>query len=330
MGKVVIIGSGISGLVAARALVQHGHEVIVLEKSRSLAGRCATRRWQSHIVDHGAQFFTASSPEFLMDLKESLGDGLKKIAGKVVNEIGTEIETSGGIRYYYAPGNNRMGKVLSDGIEIKKETLVESIQATSAGWSVTLGSDSLAAEIEKENFDAVLVTTPWPQASQILGLPAEPNASSYIPTLTAFFEFAGEGSRQSAATYAVSIRDANEPLAWSACENVKSGRIQGDVTVFVVHASEKFSQQWLEAPPAEYLPILQRRLQEVWEISSEPLNTFAHRWRFARKAAAIALPELPAGVFVAGDSRVESKIEAVWMDGLKAAGEVDQYLKAET
>ena len=36
--------------------------------------------------------------------------------------------------------------------------------------------------------------------------------------------------------------------------------------------------------------------------------------------------DLPAGAFLCGDSRVESTVENVWLDGVKAAREVLAYL----
>jgi len=52
--RIAVIGAGIAGLVAARDLVDAGHEVVVLEKSRGLGGRMAARRAEGDaVVDHG-------------------------------------------------------------------------------------------------------------------------------------------------------------------------------------------------------------------------------------------------------------------------------------
>ena len=77
--KIGVIGAGISGLVCARALQKAGHEVTVLEKSRSLGGRCATRRFGDHVVDHGVQYFTLRDPQVRRELEGITGADLQKI-----------------------------------------------------------------------------------------------------------------------------------------------------------------------------------------------------------------------------------------------------------
>ena len=42
--KVVIVGAGIAGLVAARELATHDIDVRVVDKGRSVGGRLATRQ----------------------------------------------------------------------------------------------------------------------------------------------------------------------------------------------------------------------------------------------------------------------------------------------
>ncbi|NBX83769.1 FAD-dependent oxidoreductase [bacterium] len=54
----LVIGAGISGLASARALQDQGFSVAILEKSRGLGGRMATRRDENGLWDHGVPWFS--------------------------------------------------------------------------------------------------------------------------------------------------------------------------------------------------------------------------------------------------------------------------------
>jgi renalase len=60
----IVVGAGMAGLCAARELVAAGRSVVVLDKSRGVGGRVATRRLGSAVCDHGAQFFTVRGRAF--------------------------------------------------------------------------------------------------------------------------------------------------------------------------------------------------------------------------------------------------------------------------
>jgi renalase len=51
----IIIGAGISGMTLAQRLRSKGLSVLILEKSKGVGGRMATRRWNDQLFDHGAQ-----------------------------------------------------------------------------------------------------------------------------------------------------------------------------------------------------------------------------------------------------------------------------------
>ena len=51
--RVVVIGAGLAGLIAAQQLRNSGHDVVVLDKGKSPGGRLATRRIGDATLDHG-------------------------------------------------------------------------------------------------------------------------------------------------------------------------------------------------------------------------------------------------------------------------------------
>ena len=73
--RCVVVGAGVSGLLAARSLRDSGWETVVLDKWRGVGGRMATRRVGDGVFDHGAQFFTARSEEFKKLVAEWEGSG---------------------------------------------------------------------------------------------------------------------------------------------------------------------------------------------------------------------------------------------------------------
>ncbi len=74
--RIIIIGAGLAGLIAARELDAAGADVLVLDKGRSPGGRLATRRVGGATLDHGAQFFTVRSPAFAKTVDDWLARGL--------------------------------------------------------------------------------------------------------------------------------------------------------------------------------------------------------------------------------------------------------------
>lgn len=319
--SIAIIGAGMAGLAAARRLREAGFTATVFEKSRSLAGRCSSRLWQGHVVDSGAQYFTASSPEFSAFL-ESLGNCIQPLTAPI--EVpGGELfaDSPHGPRLYHTEGNNRLGKALGKDLDIRLEATVERIEASGdSSWRVL-----------DQEFSAILCTAPLPQAATITGLPLA--FAEFVPCLTALVELEGEPRELGECATRYGLLDAaplpEEPVAWSACENHKLNRVQPGKTVMVVQAADAFSREHLEEPAEVWVPLLANRVSELWELpSSKRTSVWGHRWRYARALdeGRDTPPELPAGLFLAGDSLTRSRVEAAYLDGIRAADEIAQFL----
>ena len=112
MPKVAVIGAGISGLMCARTLVDHGFPVTLFEKSRGVGGRMATRRTHDGLrFDHGAQYFTVRDGRFRRYVESWIEDGIvEPWRGRiVVLDSGTiKEEKMGADRFVAVPGMNAM------------------------------------------------------------------------------------------------------------------------------------------------------------------------------------------------------------------------------
>lgn len=309
--RIGVIGAGISGLVCARVLRQAGHEVTVLEKSRSLGGRCATRKFGDHVVDHGLQYFTLRDPEVRREVEGIARSGLQRLTAPILQaEPKGAVYREGEERFYLESGNNRLGKLLADGLEVLTETEVPKLEKSWRKWKVA-----------GREFDAVVSSAPWPQTATLLGIKVPD--PGYEPCLTVLLEYlvgrvGGEGA------YARVDASGNDPLAWIACENMKAGRVAEGCTVYVIQASPDYSRQHIEQNPEYWASDLQVLLEKTWSLdASKRGSVFAHRWRYARRKESVPAPkDLPKGIFLCGDSITDSRLESVWKSGLATANQI--------
>ena len=304
--QIAVIVAGISGLVCARKLAEEGHRVVVLEKSRSLGGRCATRKFGEHLVDTGAQYFTLRDEGIRSEVEQLAGGQLKKIEKPILSE--KQIYRVGEERFYLANGNNRLGSLLAEGLDVRRECEAGRVVQEGKRWKV-LG----------EEYHAVVSCAPWPQSAALFGMIGSQVA--FEPNLTACLEYLipWDGSK-----YATLDSTGHEPLAWVGCENAKEGRIQGGKSVYVIQASTAYSQKYLEKDPAEWVSDLSERLEKSWGLSPDKRGaTFGHRWRYARRGRGVQQPStLADGLYLCGDSVTDSRVESVWKSGIEVAEKV--------
>ena len=308
--RVGIIGAGISGLSCGQALRQGGAAVVVFEKSRSLGGRMATRRWEGHVVDHGAPWFSPVP----QGLRDSCQGTLRPVAAPVLDVIqGSALPEPGGGRWYLPAGNNRVGKALAEGLGVRMETMIESIERQGDGRWLAAG----------ESFDALVLTAPWPQSRRLLASTlgdAIIDEPGYVRTLTAFFAYDGDPSGLAWQWSGMEHGTHPAGLARSICENHKTGRIQPGSTVIVAHGTPEFSEENFGSDRTVWSARLEASVREAWEMATAPRAVFTHRWGFGTAAAGVPLPPaLPEGIYLAGDAFCGSEIAAVYESGIAAA-----------
>jgi len=301
---VAIIGAGMAGVSAGLVLRERGHRVRLYEKSRGYGGRCASKRWEGHVIDHGAQYFTMRDARFRGAVEAACGWGLLELKGAVVDEQGIEI--AGGPRWYHREGNSRLVRALAE----------------AGALDVVMGREvGSARELLREGggaYDLVVCTAPPEQTARLCGVGGGWGQVS-APCLAVLLAYEGEWAGKSGEVYGVSERGG--PLAWSACENHKEGRVACGQTVIVAHLSEEFSRQHLERSPEEWVALVRPMVEGRWGLGGVRLAAaLGHRWRYARASlGALGEPAMGRGVGYVGDALEGGRVEGAWLAGLRVA-----------
>src|SRR5664280_1727515 len=159
---IVIIGSGVAGLSASRALSRCGHEVTVLDKGRRAGGRLASRNLAHHaLADHGAQFFTARSESFQAQVDAWIKEGF---AREWCRGFGV------GDRHprYSAPGGMaRLAGRIAEGQDVRQSVHVDAVQRRGRRWRVSWPA-ARGAQAASIDADILLLTAPVPQSAALL------------------------------------------------------------------------------------------------------------------------------------------------------------------
>ncbi len=163
--KVVVVGAGLSGLVAASELAAAGADVTVLDKGRSVGGRLATRRVGGARLDHGAQFFTVRTPAFQRRVDDWLDRGVLSVWNHGF------VDDDGHPRYVGTGGMNSLAKDLAAsaanaGATVETSTLAFGLRPFSDGaahrWEIVIDDGSTRPA------DAVIFTCPLTQTFALL------------------------------------------------------------------------------------------------------------------------------------------------------------------
>ena len=139
---VIVAGAGVAGLRCARCLHEAGAEVVVLDRSRKVGGRCATRIFDGHPVDYGPLFLHGSDPSFLAQVRSV--PGVRQLRGwpSRVEGRGTPCQPGslGEERVAFAEGVNALAQTLAAGLPVRLETEANSVRIDDEGVEVGTAS----------------------------------------------------------------------------------------------------------------------------------------------------------------------------------------------
>ena len=311
----VVVGAGISGLLAAREVTSAGWRTVVLESNSEVGGRLATRRVGDGTFDYGAQFFTVRSERFERLVEEWLERG-------VVREWTRGFaEADGYPRYRGSEGMASVPEHLARGLDVRTGERVVEAQVRDGAWEVRTGSGTSAVGA------ALLLTAPVPQSLAIIEsgdfvLADEDRrrlqSISYGPCLALLALLdAPAGVPEPGG-----VQVKGEPLDWISDNQCKGISEAPGITI---HAGPEWSREHFEDDEARItaslLAFAGERLSS--DLSNRVVETSLTRWRYSwvtrsYPESCLAASEEPPLLF-AGDAFGEAKVEGAALSGLAAA-----------
>ncbi len=285
--RVAVIGAGLAGLTAARALADAGAAVTVFEKSRGLGGRLATRRTsEGWVFDHGAPDVQESplAPAFAAFLDRALAAGCAERA-------------PGG--WVGRPGMSALVAPLARGLDIRFGVECGPVAKASGGWSVG-----------GETFDAAVCAAPAPQTA----------------TLCAAAPLVAEAARAAAMdpgwTLLAGWRRPPAPAVAAPFAMVApSAATGGHAGAWIAHATLDWTRANLERERPDVARDLAAALAAGCGADPADLSfAQAHRWRYARVARSVGAPCVAQdGLVAAGDWLLGPLAAHAHASGLAAA-----------
>jgi len=343
---VVVVGAGLAGLVCAQRLRLAGLRVIVVEKSRGLGGRLATRRLSGTCADHGVRYLDVQGPLTDLLIQTLLHQNLLQpwLTRLEVVESGKSYSLSKTC-YTASNGLTAVAKWLAADLEIwLGQRLYRLIQADS-GWQLDLESQNLAVQALEPNAvlraQSVVMAIPAPQALALLEpLIAEMpdlirilQEVQFDPCLTAIGTFAAPASRVSLPQQAVKFLN-HADLVWVSLESSKGRDLE--IPTLVVQSTPDFANLHLEAN--DLRPVGKLLLEEAAEALlpnginglNSPVELQVHRWRYGLVRQPLSQQCLaetrPLPLVCCGDWCGGDQIEAALASGLAAAAQTEQLL----
>jgi renalase len=324
--RTIVVGAGISGLVAARELAAAGVDVTVLDKGRSVGGRLATRRIGDARLDHGAQFFTVRTPAFQRRVDGWLERGLVSVwnygfdgalaDGSMSTTVGRQKIGDGYPRYVARDGMNSLAKELADGLHVETATMAFAVRPSEAGspmrWEVAIDDGT------SRPADAVVLTCPLPQSFALLvdseiDLDETLFRTDYDRTIGLLVTLDGPGAIPPPG----GIQDADAVFSFIADNQAKG---ISAVPAITFHANPEWSEaQWDDDEAALAALVI---ASTPWLGDARIVDCQLKKWRFATPRTVWPDPYWTAcesTIVLAGDAFAGPRVEGAHNSGLAAA-----------
>ncbi len=309
--EVIVVGAGLAGLACAQRLWREGIDCVVLEKSRGIGGRVATRQLNGFHFDYGCPTLDAEAQAFSRLILKNINNGnLAQRLSENERNVAAWSPHGKGLRSVFEEWRARA--------DILIETKVTQVVRESGRVVLHCeGQRSFSAPV-------AVFALPIPQAVELLG--AMDVKATYQVDYT------------SEVVLSASVSPAADAGFWPGDGGVLSSVMMQKnerTGVLVFRGTEAFSKaNWAQTEAffaGAFLDALRPLDGTFKAVSFGELHL--HRWRYSRVVNPLPdlfgrLEESPS-VYLAGDAFGQGTAEAAWNSGEAVAADVlsSKYLK---
>ena len=276
---VLIVGAGLSGLMAAQTLLERGLSAHLIDRGRSVGGRLATRRvGEGGLADHGAQFFTVRTANLQAHVDRWRALGLVYVWGTGWSD-GSLKRTAGDghPRYAVRGGMNQLAKHLARDLPVTVDQFISSVRETDGGWTLN-DSDGNTYRCK-----GLIMTPPMPETLEMLAasgvhLAAEDDTAlrriRFGPCLCGIHAVNGEVELPAPGA----MQNFQSEIYWVADNQAKGISAS---TIITSHANAKFSRQNWDASEADIIRALESAVQPFLKPGAQIVSTQLKKWRYS-------------------------------------------------
>ena len=277
--KTLILGAGLTGVALSRKLTELGLSNLIIEKSRGVGGRLASRRIYNNVFDHGSQhieLFASGSADF------------KKFITAPEDTVLWDQNKDHSF-YSYQSGMTSLLKHHSRGLDITFNTKITEIFRTDNLWNL---KDENSKIYTANN---LVLTAPLTQSLKILAdskinYPQELNKISYAKKIVLLV------SLKQTETYKFSNPDIKKIY-------LQNSKRDNPDTTYTLVMNDQFSNENFELPDADLNEKVRTVLNSDNLVNQNLIELQVKKWRYAYPLNGLNLPYLQVSnnIYLAGD-----------------------------
>ncbi|MEY8701785.1 NAD(P)/FAD-dependent oxidoreductase [Francisella philomiragia] len=325
--KVAIIGAGLAGLTAANILKDCA-QITIFEKSRGVSGRMSTRYADPYYFDHGAQYFTAKSPEFKEFLKPMIDQGIIKNwqanfveikNSEIINKKSWDNEYK---HYVGSPRMNAIAQYLAEDLDISLNTRVSSIIKEDKFWIVKDDNNQFLGR-----FDWIIFAIPSDQLKDLL--PQNTLFYNHISSIkmdSCFSLMLGYDREISLDFDAALVHD--EIISWISVNSSKPER--NTSSCLVIHSANKWANQYIDYDREQILETIFERAKEILAVDlNKPEYKTLHTWRYAnivKQNTPSYFIDANQNISACGDWCIKGRVESAFTSASILANQIKNLL----